>query len=91
MSEKCPVCNCPMVETYLGWVCPTDNCAFRCSKNNLPRIAAAMNYALAVAWEREATPAQSSAHCKNREAMRISDVAFARMCKAKERLLEVFI
>lgn len=61
MSEnKCPCCGCPMVEKYLGWVCPADNCAFRCSTNSLPRIAAAMkaearHNALveAVAWERE--------------------------------------
>lgn len=61
MSEnKCPCCGCPMKETYLGFVCPADNCAFRCSTNSLPRIAAAMDarsrhaaLVEAVAWERE--------------------------------------
>ena len=44
MSEnKCPCCGCPMKETYLGFVCPADNCAFRCSTNSLPRISAAMD------------------------------------------------
>lgn len=44
MSEnKCPCCGCPMKETHLGFVCPADNCAFRCSTNSLPRVAAAMD------------------------------------------------
>ena len=46
-NEKCPVCCCPMVEFYLGWKCPTGNCGFRCSKNSLRRIAAAMELARA--------------------------------------------
>lgn len=48
MSEnKCPCCGCPMKETYLGFVCPAVNCAFRCSTNSLPRVAAAMELAKA--------------------------------------------
>ena len=59
MSEelKCPCCGSPMEETYLGYVCCNtsleDPCSFRVAKHRLSRIAAAMELAKAVAWERE--------------------------------------
>ena len=78
MSEnKCPCCGCPMKETYLGFVCPTDNCAFRCSTNSLPLVAAAMDLA------------RASKEYDNSNLHKIMG-AGARLNAAFERVLEVF-
>ena len=82
-----------MKETYLGFVCPADNCAFRCSTNSLPRIAAAMELAMAATWSNEA---RTVIHlgvgnvAARQDMMKSSVVAIDAEWDARQRVMEVF-
>ena len=53
MESKCPVCIAGTLENWNRRVRQCDSCDFRCDTEDLARIAAAMQLALAHAWEAE--------------------------------------
>ena len=94
---KCPICGRDAVLDGTARIyCRCTNCMFRCDSDDLPRITAAMELAIALAWREEIDPQVDWLGDRIYNVMYWAEVcrtwtkAKADIEIAKKRVLEVF-
>ncbi len=98
MSEimKCPMCGSPLdletVWTNSGpwYECESESCWFQCSAFDLPRIAAAMEFAMATRTLEDAMEPLNNGKLKMGQALPAIRLAMEDAKACEQRVLEVF-
>ena len=92
MSEKCPAClTYDMIESEDEIaVCDSPKCFFMCNREDLPRIAAAMELARATRTLEDAMEPLNSGKLKMGEALPRIKLAMADQKACEQRALELF-
>lgn len=99
MSEiaKCPICQSTMTlyEEHMDGsdAIACNKCSFTCAEKDLPRVTAAMEFAMAVTWSNEARTVINLGVGKvtaRQDMMKSSVVAIDAEWDARQRVMEVF-